>query len=79
MTSNQKFLAGIVLGAAAGALITMFLNSDKGKEILEDVRDIADEAKENLTDIGSEVSDLVNKGKKFMQDLGNQAKEAAAV
>lgn len=79
MTSNQKFLAGIVLGAAAGALITMFLNSDKGKEILEDVRDIADEAKDNLTDIGSEVSDLVNKGKKFMQDLGNQAKEAAAV
>ncbi|GGH79720.1 gas vesicle protein [Filimonas zeae] len=79
MTSNQKFLAGIVLGAAAGALITMFLNSDKGKEILEDVRDIADEAKENLTDIGTEVSELVTRGKQFMQDLGNQAKEAAAV
>lgn len=76
MTSNQKFLAGIVLGAAAGALITMFLNSDKGKEILEDVRDIADETKENISDIGLEVTELVKKGKKFVQDLGAQAKEA---
>lgn len=78
MTSNQKFLAGIVLGAAAGALITMFLNSDKGKEILEDVRDIADETKENLSNIGAEVSELVSKGKQFVQDLSAQAKEATA-
>ncbi|BAV10332.1 YtxH-like protein [Filimonas lacunae] len=76
MTSNQKFLAGIVLGAAAGALVTLFLNSDKGKALLEDVKDIADDAKDNIAGMSDEVTELVKKGKKFVQDLGSQAKEA---
>lgn len=78
MTSNQKFLAGIVLGAAAGALVTIFLNSDKGKELLSEVRDIADDAKDNIAGMTDEVSELVKKGKKFVQDLGQQAKEATS-
>jgi gas vesicle protein len=34
MTTGQKFLGGILLGVAAGVAIALFVNSDKGKEII---------------------------------------------
>ena len=74
MTDNQKFLTGIILGAAAGVAITLFLQSEKGKEILSGVKDWADDAtdglKEKMETFDDSVSELVRKGKQFVSDLG---------
>ncbi len=35
--NNSKFVAGLILGAAAGTFLAIFANSDKGKEMLDDV------------------------------------------
>lgn len=74
MTDNQKFLTGIILGAAAGVAITLFLQSEKGKEILSGVKDWADDAtdglKEKMDQFDDSVAELVKKGKQFVTDLG---------
>ncbi|MES1222161.1 MAG: YtxH domain-containing protein [Bacteroidota bacterium] len=39
MSDNSKFLAGIIVGAAAGAAITLLLNTESGKKVLADLKD----------------------------------------
>lgn len=50
MKGSQKFLAGVLIGAAAGAVLALFLKSDKGQELLakakECTNDFADSLKE---------------------------------
>ena len=41
---SQKFVAGLILGAAAGAAVALFLQTDKGKEILATIKDAAGDA-----------------------------------
>lgn len=81
MTSNQKLLAGVILGAAAGVLATMFLHSEKGKELIADAKDFADDTvdgiKSKVDSIDAEVKELVKKGKKLVADIGGQASEAS--
>lgn len=71
--SNQKLILGIILGAAAGTLATWYLTSEKGQELLSDVKDTARDVQGSIKDkLGSfekEVTDLLNRGKKFVQDL----------
>jgi len=38
MSDNSKFLAGIIVGAAAGAAITLLLNTESGKQVLADLK-----------------------------------------
>jgi gas vesicle protein len=64
MNGKSKFVAGLVLGAAAAAAIALFLQSKKGKEIMSDLKD--------------EGSELLKKGKKFMEDLQHKAKDSAS-
>ena len=70
MTTGQKFLGGIMLGVAAGVAIALFINSDKGKELLSDVSDAASDAGDKLKSKYSEyedqVKDLIKKGKSFL-------------
>ena len=81
MNTGQKFLAGILLGVAAGVAIALFVNSDKGKEIMADVTDAADEATESLkskfSDLEKQAKDLVKKGKSFLEDVQDKAKDFA--
>ena len=42
MSDNSKFLAGIIVGAAAGAAITLLLNTESGKKVLADLKDTAE-------------------------------------
>lgn len=41
MGDNSKFLAGIIVGAAAGAAITLLLNTESGKKVLADLKEAA--------------------------------------
>ncbi len=42
MGDNSKFLAGIIVGAAAGAAITLLLNTETGKQVIADLKAAAD-------------------------------------
>lgn len=82
MTDSQKFIAGVILGAAAGAAITVFLNSDKGKEILADVKDIAQDTSESLRSkmdgLEKEVKGLLQKGKQFIESIEQRLDDSLA-
>jgi len=75
--SNQKFLAGLLIGAAAGAAITVFLHSKKGKELLasakEKAEDWGDDIKDKLSDIDDGINDLVDRSKSFFADAKKKA------
>ncbi len=77
---NNKFVAGLLLGAAAGAALALFVNSDKGKEVIDDLKDAASDAgdklKSHLSNFEDEVSTLIKKGRKFVDDLENRAEES---
>jgi gas vesicle protein len=77
MNSNQKFLAGILLGAAAGVALTIFFKSEKGQEVLDNLQDAASDAGEKLkskmSNVNDDVSGLIQKGKKFVQELTSKA------
>lgn len=50
MGNNSKFLAGIIVGAAAGAAITLLLNTESGKKVLADLKEAAGKTLSNLKD-----------------------------
>ncbi len=79
---GSKFVAGIILGAVAGAALALFLTSDTGKEVLEDITDAAGNAagtaKKKLAGLSDELEALLKKGKEFVEDLEHKAKEATS-
>lgn len=80
MTDNQKFLTGLALGAAAGAAIAILLNSDRGKEILENVKDYASQGgqkvKDTINNLSEDVSNLWNKGKDKAEEWNQTVQNA---
>lgn len=82
MLGNSKFIAGLLVGAAAGAAIVILLNSEKGKEIIKDLKDAADKAGDELKDaasrLGAELNAVVEKGKEYADNLGQQVRDFAA-
>ncbi len=79
---KHKFVAGLIIGAVAGAALALFLSSDKGKEIVGDIKDAAedaaDSAKERLGNVKDELGKLLKKSKAFVQDLEKKVKDATA-
>ncbi len=77
MSNNQKFIAGLVLGAVAGAALILYLNGEKGKELLADIKEGAGKAEDELKATFSEFDDAINnlfeKGKSLLQDLEQKA------
>jgi gas vesicle protein len=80
MTENQKFLSGLALGAAAGAAIAILLQSDKGKEMLDNIKDFAsntgDKMKDGLSGLTDEVSGLWGKAKNKTEEWNQTAQNA---
>lgn len=86
--STQKVIAGVLLGAAAGAILGVLFAPDKGsetrKKIADKSSDIADSIKTKTSDLAGQASDkiksakesvsnLISKGKDKLQDYRNQA------
>ncbi len=61
MSDNSKFLAGVLLGAAAGAAIGYLLTTERGREII-------DELKTAATNAASDVKDTVSKWANDMEE-----------
>jgi gas vesicle protein len=80
MTDNQRFLSGLALGAAAGAAIAILLSSDKGKEVLNNIKDFAsnagDKVKDGLSGLTDEVSELWSKGKEKTEEWNQTPQNA---
>ena len=78
----NKFIAGVILGAAAGAALTAFLQTEKGKEILGDIKDAAGDAGGNIkshwTNFEKDLNSILKKGKQFVDDLEKKGKDAAS-
>lgn len=73
MSDNHKFIAGLVLGAVAGAALILYLNGEKGKELLTDLKEGAgkaeDELKATFNEFDEAINNLFEKGKLLLQDL----------
>lgn len=73
MTDQSKFIAGLLVGAAAGAALAYLLTSDKGKELVSDLKTAAakagDEVKEVARQLETELNDVVEKGRQWASDL----------
>jgi len=65
MTKNEKIIAGIIIGAAAGIAAAIFLETDKGKKLLEDLKKLA--------------SDTVDDTLKRLASLEKKIKEKAII
>ena len=57
MAKSSKFLAGIIIGAAAGATIAWLLNTESGKKVLADIKDAAGKTLQDLKDAAADFTD----------------------
>lgn len=64
---KTKFLAGLLLGAAAGAVLGILFAPDKGsetrKKITKKGKELGDEFKEKFTEISEQVKGLAEEAK----------------
>lgn len=67
MKKNSGGLLAFILGAAAGAVLTYFLTSDEGKEVVK-------KAKEKGKDIKDDLNAEIEKGKSLLTELINSLK-----
>ncbi|MFY8024893.1 MAG: YtxH domain-containing protein [Sediminibacterium sp.] len=80
MSENNKFISGLLLGALAGTALALYLNSDKGKELLASLNVEADhikeEAQEGYGHVKESVDDLLVKAKNLVKELEQKIAEA---
>jgi gas vesicle protein len=57
MGDNSKFLAGIIVGAAAGAAITLLLNTESGRKVLADLKEAAGKTLRDLQNTAADADE----------------------
>ena len=79
--SSYKLIAGIAIGAAAGAAMVLFLKTEKGKELLNNIQEGSDklqgDLKIKMQDIDKTVNDLWEKSISFIEELEHTFKQQA--
>lgn len=82
MNDNHKFVAGLLLGALAGAALAVFLHTEKGKEVLSDVKEgagkVQDDLSAKLKDFDTAMNELLERGKSFLSDLEQKISDPAS-
>jgi len=73
MKDNSKLIFGLLLGAIAGAAIAVFVNSEKGQEIIDEIKDATGKAEKDFRKTIDKFEDKIMKGKEFAMDLEKKA------
>ncbi len=73
MSENSKFTAGLLLGALAGTALALYLNSEKGKQLLSDIQLDAASLKSDI-DVGIDkvdesLQEMLSKARKLVTEL----------
>jgi gas vesicle protein len=71
MNDNHKFIAGLLLGALAGTALALYLNSEKGKQLLSDIQ-------LNTSGLKSDLDAGIDKVDESLQDMLNKARNLVA-
>jgi gas vesicle protein len=66
---NPGLIIGLVVGAAAGATLGILLSGDKGKKVLNNIKDAAGKAEKELKSAVNRFEEKLTKSKEFAQDL----------
>ncbi|MDE1193331.1 MAG: YtxH domain-containing protein [Arachidicoccus sp.] len=76
MKNNQKFLSGLLLGAAVGAVAAVFLQGEKGQELLstakKGIKDAASDLKNGIENIDNTFENWISKGRNLIAELKNK-------
>lgn len=59
MNSSSKLLAGFIIGAAVGAAVGYFLNSDKKDEVIDSLKDKVNEWKDKVQRSRQDINDTI--------------------
>lgn len=81
MTTKTKVILGIIGAAAAGAAIGMLLAPEKGSDLRKKIKESAQDWANQIADLVSsgqeELKNLASKGSDLVNDYTNQAGNAA--
>jgi gas vesicle protein len=82
MNDKEKFLTGLILGGLAGAALTLFLSSNKGKEMVNDLKtksdDLQEDVKEKVAEFETAMETLLDKARKVTEHFDGASPEKSA-
>lgn len=82
MSDKEKFITGLILGGLAGAALTLFLSSSKGKEMMNDLKDKSEDLQDNVKDKVAEfetaMENLLEKARKVTEQFNGASQEPTA-
>lgn len=80
MNDNHKFTAGLLLGALAGTALALYLNSDKGKQLLSDFQfdsaSLKSDIDAGIDKVDESVQDMLSKARNLVTELEQKLGEA---
>jgi len=82
MNDKEKFLTGLILGGLAGAALTLFLSSNKGKEMVNDLKtksgDLQEDVKVKVAEFETAMESLLDKARKVTEHFDGASTETVA-
>ncbi|MCX6264714.1 MAG: YtxH domain-containing protein [Bacteroidetes bacterium] len=75
-------MTGLILGGLAGAALTLFLSSNKGKEMVNDLKtksdDLQEDVKEKVAEFETAMESLLDKARKVTEHFDGTSTETVA-
>lgn len=80
MNENHKFIAGLLLGALAGTALALYLNSEKGKQLLSNIQLDAASFKSNINSgidkVDESVQEMLLNAQNLVAELEQKLRDA---
>ena len=83
MNDNHKFNAGLLLGALVGAALVLYLNCEKGKQLLSDIQSDATTLKSDIDagidKVDESLQDMLSKARNLVTELEKKLEDAQTI